>query len=146
MARGHQKAVDYWALGVLLYEFLVGVSAFSAVASDQRLLFRHIVMAKYEFPEDIDSNAKNLIGKLLVKSPTARLGNQAGGHKDVQQHPWFHPINFRQLVRKQLSPPWIPKISDPLDSSHFRKRGLNVQSKPSRGRLSDEQQALFKGF
>ena len=146
MSKGHNKAVDYWAFGVLLYELLVGESAFFPEASDQHQLFKNIVMVKYSVPDTVDADARDLIEKLLMRSPAARLGNQAGGHKDIENHPFYQNITFKKLLRKQIKAPWVPVIKDALDSSYFKKRALSVPKMQYNERLTDESQALFTGF
>jgi protein kinase A len=149
MSKGHDKAVDYWSFGVLIYETLAGYSPFYISGTDQVSLFRRIVMVKYAFPPNdrIGEEAQDLIQKLLVRRQATRLGNLARGHLDVRDHPWFKKsIDFRKLLKKEMKTPWVPLITDPLDSSHFDDySSAERQQRPGKP-LSREEQESFKNF
>lgn len=147
MSKGHDKAVDYWSFGVLVFELLVGHSPFHLSGTDQISLFKRIVMVKYQIPDIVSDDAKTVIQKLLVRRQAARLGNLRHGHLCVQHEPWFKPIDFKKLVKKELKAPWIPKISDPFDSSHFEDFSSEERGSPwYEKELEPEEQDLFKNF
>lgn len=147
MSKGHDTACDYWSFGVLVYELLVGRSPFFIHGTDQMSLFKRIVMAKYTIPDIVNDDAKDVIEKLLVRRQAARLGNMRNGHKDVREHPWFKPINFKKLLKKELEAPWVPIIVDPFDSSHFDDYSREEQECPDyQTKLTEEEQAMFKNF
>merc|ERR1712151_896292 len=99
LSKGHDKGVDYWAFGVLIYEMLVGRSPFFLQGSDQVSLFKRIVQVKYSFPTGLVVNkvAQDVIQRLLVRRPANRLGCLTGGDKDIRNHAWFTAIDFHQL-------------------------------------------------
>ncbi len=149
MSKGHDKAVDYWSFGVLIYETIVGQSPFFVHGTDQVSLFRRIVMVKYGFPSnpEMSEDAQDIIQKLLVRRQATRLGNLARGHLDVRDHPWFQKsISFKKLLKKETKAPWVPRISNPLDSSHFDDySSAERQQRPGKP-LSREEQELFRNF
>lgn len=147
MSKGHDKAADYWSFGVLMFELLVGHSPFHLSGTDQISLFKRIVMVKYQIPDIVSDDAKIVIQKLLVRRQAERLGNLRHGHICVQHEPWFKPIDFKKLGKKELKAPWIPKISDPLDSSHFDDYSREERGSPTYDKeLEPEEQDLFKNF
>lgn len=152
MAKGHDKAVDYWSFGVLVYELLVGNSPFALIrGSVSRMdMFKKIVLVDYTFPYDMNEYAKALISKLLVRRPSERLGNMAAGYLAVKKDQWFAEdvrIDFRQLIQKKIDAPWKPVVKNPLaldetfDSYRRQEYGIDFE-KP----LTKEEQALFAGF
>jgi len=123
LGKGHQKGVDYWALGVLIYEMAVGYSAFAGgeQAPDQMVICRNILGGKIEWPAQIQPYAecKSVIQALLKKDVAKRLGCMKGGAKDIKQHAWFKSMNWGKLRGSEIKSPWTPPITNPLDTSHF---------------------------
>lgn len=149
LSKGHDKGVDYWAFGVLIYEMLVGRSPFYSYGTDQVSLFKRIVQVKYSFPHGglVHDLAQDLIQRLIVRRQANRLGCLARGDMDVRDHMWFSIIDVDKLLRRQIPPPWIPRIRDPLDATHFDSyRHLENEPPSNKPNLSAEQQQLFKDF
>ncbi|EED90517.1 predicted protein, partial [Thalassiosira pseudonana CCMP1335] len=121
LSRGHDRAVDYWSLGCLIYEMLFASTPFYERGIDQKGLFKNIVRGKWKLPDSskLSKHAIDLIYGMLQRKPTERLGCLAGGYRDIKHHPWMQEVNFVKLVKKQIKAPWTPQISDPLDISNF---------------------------
>lgn len=127
LGRGHNKAVDLWAFGILVYELAVGNSPFHDPRNmDQTTICRNIVNGKLIFPKDgfgrkgaFDPNCKDIVSKLLVRQPDMRLGNRMGGSDEIFNHPWFKSINFDVYMEKGIRAPWVPPLKNPGDTSHF---------------------------
>jgi CRP-like cAMP-binding protein len=121
LGKGHNKGVDYWALGVLIYEMLNGVSPFADTQrGDQMTICRNILKGKLEFPNKLrDNDAKDLIKQLLHRDPTFRIGSLKDGAEDIKRHAWFKDLNWSDLLAKKLTAPWIPPLANELDSSNF---------------------------
>lgn len=146
MSKGHDKAVDYWSFGVLIYEMLVGQSPFYLYGTDQVSLFKRIVMVKYQCPAYVTDAAKDIIKRLLTRRQASRFGNLSRGTKDVKDHPWFSSLDFNELTQRKIKAPSKPKISNPLDTRNFDDFS-RVEREKFRGKpLSDKEQKLFVGF
>ena len=149
LSKGHDKGVDYWAYGVLIYEMLVGRSPFYSYGTDQVSLFKRIVQVKYTFPHGgiVHELAQDLIQRLIVRRQANRLGCLSRGDMDIRDHMWFNIINVDKLLKKQIPPPWVPRIKDPLDAAHFDSyRHLENEPPSTKPPLPPAQQALFKDF
>jgi CRP-like cAMP-binding protein len=150
LSKGHDKGVDYWALGVLIYEMLVGRSPFYSYGTDQVSLFKRIVQVKYSFPPGLASmndQAQDLIQRLIVRRQTNRFGCLARGDMDIRDHAWFNVIDVEKLLKKKVPAPWVPRIKDPLDASHFDSyRHVENEPTSNKPQISAAQQALFKDF
>lgn len=118
--KGHNKGVDYWAVGVLIYEMLCGSSPFADESNDQMKICKKIVKGRYTYPGWMrDRDAKDVVNKLLTQKVTSRLGCKRGGVADVKGHRWFRGVDWDALEAKRIAAPWVPPLKDPFDASHF---------------------------
>ncbi|KAH3808354.1 cAMP-dependent protein kinase catalytic subunit PRKX-like isoform X2 [Dreissena polymorpha] len=116
-SKGHSKAVDWWSLGILIYEMIVGFPPFF---DDQPFgIYEKILAGKIDWPRHIDPVAKDLIKKLLVPDRTKRLGNMKNGADDVKKHKWFKAVDWDDVLARKLSPPIIPKVTHNGDTKNF---------------------------
>ncbi|KAJ3168084.1 hypothetical protein HDU87_001255 [Geranomyces variabilis] len=116
---GHTSAVDWWTLGILIYEMLYGTTPFRGV--DRNATFQNILYHEVHFPAtpEVSSTCKSLIRKLLNKDEHKRLGSRAGA-SDVKAHPLFKGMNWA-LLRHEKRPPIVPVVKSPTDTRNFRK-------------------------
>jgi len=149
------RAVDWWGVGVVMYEMMVGRLPF--YNRDHDILFELILMEEVRFPRTISSEANDLLGGLLVKDPLRRLG---GGPEDataVKSHPFFNSINWSDLEKKRITPPFKPQVVSETDTRYFDSEftGESVELTPpdSRGGLMDsireedlDEEPYFPGF
>ncbi len=120
LGRGHNKSVDYWAFGILIYEMQAGYSPFADNQSmDQVVICRNIVNCKLSFPRNFNAECKDLTIKLLAKEIHTRLGNLKGGTDDIKNHAWFKSLNFDNYMTRGIVAPWIPKVKSNNDTSNF---------------------------
>ncbi|KAL3439218.1 kinase-like domain-containing protein [Aspergillus tetrazonus] len=117
---GHTSAVDWWTLGILIYEMLYGTTPFKG--KNRNATFGNILRDEVPFPEQggaqqISNICKSLIRKLLIKDETKRLGARAGA-SDVKTHPFFRQTQWA-LIR-HMKPPMIPHQSRGNETVNFR--------------------------
>jgi len=125
LARGHNKAVDYWAFGILLYEMEAGYSPFSdPQGMDQVVICKNIVNGRLTFPRNFNADLKDLVKRLLSREVSTRLGNLKGGVDDIRRHDWFRTFDFEALLKRNLKAPWVPKVSSVTDVSNFDPYGV----------------------
>ncbi|KAL8974094.1 MAG: hypothetical protein Q9197_001662 [Variospora fuerteventurae] len=114
---GHGTAVDWWAFGILVYEFLVGTPPFWD--NNPMKIYEKICVGKIKYPSDMDEDACSLISGLCSVNPTQRLGNLTGGVDRVKSHPFFAPIDWEALYYRKIKGPIIPKLRHAADASNF---------------------------
>ena len=121
--RGHMFGVDWWALGVFLYEMLCAFTPFTSGGrtTDEMQICKNVTSDDYRFafPTWLDRTTCELILRLLTRNPVERLGSGAGGVRDIIDHPFFASIDFERLVARSLEPPHVPSIASEVDTSHF---------------------------
>ena len=94
--RGHSKAVDWYTLGIFIYEMMVGRCPF--MDSDPYEIFKMIVNQKIRFPRGFDQNARSIIRHLTEHDLSKRYGNLRNGSEDVKNHRFFAEINFYSII------------------------------------------------
>lgn len=117
LQKGHGKPVDWWCLGILIYEMLVGIDPFSD--EEPMAVYQNILKGKIKFPSNFDKDAKSLVKHLLVADLGKRYGNLKGGVNDIKEHRWFNEFDWKKLVAKSLKPPFLPKVKSDGDTSNY---------------------------
>jgi len=117
---GHGKAVDWWALGVLLYELTVGSAPFTPpfFNGNVREIYRNIREGPLLFPPKLSLSAQRLIDKLLERDPKKRLGSGVGDVADIQKHRFFESIDWEKLYNKEIEAPFKPTVQGLDDVSN----------------------------
>jgi len=118
LGKGHDKAVDFWSLGVFIFELLAGYPPF--FGSDTIAIYENILDGIYFFPSGFHLPAKDLITSLLHRARSKRLGNLVGGIKDLHNHHFFNSINWASLLSGKTRAPPLPCPKDP-DLGFFEK-------------------------
>jgi serine/threonine protein kinase len=133
---GYDNSVDWWSLGCVMYEMLVGKAPFRIPKGSY--LTADLYKKKLYVPDYVTYDAKDLISKLLVPNPKNRLGHGKDGSKNIKEHPFFAGINWDDAWNRKLKPPLIPKLKSETDLSYFDKmftdekiEGSNVSEVPS---------------
>uniref|UniRef100_A0A671WSY2 non-specific serine/threonine protein kinase n=1 Tax=Sparus aurata TaxID=8175 RepID=A0A671WSY2_SPAAU len=119
LRQGYGKPVDWWAMGIILYEFLVGCVPFFGDTPEE--LFGQVISDEINWPEGEDappSDAQELITLLLRQNPLERMG--AGGAAEVKQHQFFHHLDWNSLLRQKAE--FIPQLESEDDTSYFDTR------------------------
>jgi serine/threonine protein kinase len=127
--KGHGKGVDWWTLGILIFESLAGQPPF--VDDDPMGIYQQILAGKLNFPRYFDRNAKNLIKKLLIADLTKRYGCLKKGPADVKNHKWFSAINYEEMFQKKPTSPIIPTVSGASDTTNFDPYPESVEAPPA---------------
>ena len=116
LKKGYDKMVDWWSLGCVMYEMLMGRLPFAIKRGT-------INLKKYEkkidFPRKISNEARDLIEKFLVVNPTERLGYGPNGTDDIKNHPFFNGVDWDLAIQKKYKPPFIPKLKNDVDLRYF---------------------------
>ncbi|KAK4486194.1 hypothetical protein RD792_008863 [Penstemon davidsonii] len=119
LGTGHAFTADWWSVGVILFELIVGIPPFNA--EHPQKIFENILNRKIPWPgvpDEMSLEAYDLIDRLLTEDPNQRLG--AGGASEVKQHPYFRDINWDTLARQKAA--FVPASEGALDTSYFTSR------------------------
>jgi len=142
LSKGHGKAVDWWALGILMYEMLAGYPPF--YDEDPLGIYQKILEGKIKFPWHFDRHSKDLIKKLLTADLTKRLGNLKGGAEDIKKHKWFADFNWDTMLQRQVEPPIKPDVTNDEDTNNFEKYPDSAEN--STQAIDARDQELFDDF
>ncbi|KAI9275557.1 kinase-like domain-containing protein [Phascolomyces articulosus] len=158
----YTQAVDWWSLGILLYELLVGGAPFHSVHLD--VLYRKICKAPLKFPAQpsVSPEAKDLIAKLLDRNPETRPAAA-----QVKAHPFFRSIQWDLIATKQVRPPFKPVLANQRQQQHYNSTTASsssslqpfgttsmkqppsfmaIRKNATRSSLSSSNQSAFRGF
>lgn len=116
--KGYTKMVDFWSLGVLVFEMCCGWSPF--YAEDTQQMYKNIAFGKVRFPKDaLSAEGRNFVKGLLNRNPRHRLGAN-GDALELQAHPFFHDVDWKLMAAKKIQPPFKPHITGgETDTSNF---------------------------
>jgi serum/glucocorticoid-regulated kinase 2 len=114
----HGKAVDWWSLGILLYELTVGIPPFYSQNVNE--MYHKIQHGALRFPPFLSEECRDLIVALLNRNPEQRLGSSEKDVEELQVHPFFASIDWDKMLRKEIDPPYKPKVkTGDTDVSNF---------------------------
>lgn len=108
--KGHSKAVDWWACGILTYEMLVGYPPF--FDENPFGIYKKIVKGVVHWPQELDLGSKDFIRAFLNPDRSARLGNLRGGAMDVLNHPWFEGVDWDALLKGEIRVSYDIRLSE----------------------------------
>ncbi|CAK4083658.1 unnamed protein product [Aphanomyces euteiches] len=149
---GHGTSVDWWALGMVLYEMLTGLPPW--YTRNRQKLFDRVRHAPLTFPDYVSPNAQSLIAGLLNRNPVERLGNASAN--DIKNHPFFASINWDDLLARKLPAPFNPcatmNSGDETKNFEAEFTKMQVNSVPDQSQMgsyrnSDPRGSMtFQGF
>jgi len=137
--------VDWWTLGVLIYEMLTGLPPF--YDQDVNKMYQRILQDSLRFPEEMSPEAKAIISALLRRDPLERLG--VNGADEIKRQPFFSAIDWNKLLAKKIQPPFKPSVSGLIDVSNFDPEFTSetaTDSLVTDSNLSETVQDQFRGF
>lgn len=143
---GYGKEVDFWALGVLLYEMICGCLPFFNPSKEK--LFQEIMNPKITYPSDISPEAICFFRAIFTVDPKNRLGS--GGINEIKDHAFFRNINWDDILNKRIKPPFLPRLETPDQTKYVDEMFLKESPKDSYSKGdtldSKEDQFLHCGF
>lgn len=122
---GHDHTLDWWTLGILVYEMVVGIPPF--YNQNKHKMYYLIENGPIRWPTvekhgfEITPEAQDIIEKLLTKDKGRRLG-KVGDMREVLAHPWFSDLDITKLINKELQSPYVPVIKTQDDTSNFDEK------------------------
>ncbi|CAK7564930.1 MAG: cAMP-dependent protein kinase catalytic subunit [Sporothrix epigloea] len=142
--KGYNKSVDWWSLGILIYEMLCGYTPFWDSGSPMKI-YENILKGKVKYPVYLHPDAQNLLESLITPDLTKRLGNLYGGPEDVKNHAWFSEVTWDRLARKDIDAPYTPPVKVGAgDASQFDRYPEETEKYGQLG--NDEYGHLFEDF
>eukprot|EP00397_Hematodinium_sp_SG-2012_P013032 GEMP01013221.1.p1 GENE.GEMP01013221.1~~GEMP01013221.1.p1 ORF type:complete len:353 (+),score=53.82 GEMP01013221.1:142-1200(+) len=141
-SKGHSKSVDWWALGILLFEMLGGYPPF--YDENPFGIYQKVLAGRIDFPRHFDVKAKDLIKRLLTHDRTKRYGCLKAGAEDIKKHKWYKNIDWDVVLNRGLTPPFVPNVKSMDDTSMFDKYPESTEG--SAPAISKKDQASFDGF
>lgn len=143
---GHARGVDWWSLGALMYDMLVGHPPFSA--ESRRKTIEKILKGKLILPPYLTPDAKDLIRKLLQRKPQLRLCSNTEDAEPIRRHPFFSNVNWDDVLAKRCEPPIKPMLTSEEDTSLFDTRftGQPPIDSPDESSISESFNRSFLGF
>ncbi|KAJ4163474.1 hypothetical protein LMH87_005198 [Akanthomyces muscarius] len=139
---GYTKMVDFWSLGVLVFEMCCGWSPF--YAEDTQQMYKNIAFGKVRFPRDtLSQEGRNFVKGLLNRNPKHRLG-ATDDAEELKQHAFFKDIDWTLLTQKRIAPPFKPKLKSETDVSYFDPEFTTALDQ--NGSLNERAAALARGY
>ncbi|EEQ31347.1 cAMP-dependent protein kinase catalytic subunit [Microsporum canis] len=108
-SKGYNKSVDWWSLGILIFEMLCGFTPFWDSGSPMKI-YENILKCRVKYPPSLVPDAQDLLSRLITPDLTKRLGNLHGGSQDVKNHPWFAEVTWELLAQRRIDAPYIPPV------------------------------------
>lgn len=140
LGKGHGKSVDWWTLGVLIYEMIAGYPPF--YSNKPMKTYAKILHARVKYPTHFSIEAADIVKRFLNRKPSERLGVIHGGAALIRRQAWFNGFDFKALMTQKMVPPIRPKVKDPTDIRNFRA-GRKKDPEPPRYQGSNKWCAEF---
>eukprot|EP01156_Anaeramoeba_ignava_P002065 Anaeramoba_ignava/a217456_118.p1 GENE.a217456_118~~a217456_118.p1 ORF type:complete len:356 (-),score=95.56 a217456_118:178-1245(-) len=143
---GYGKAVDWWSLGILIYEMLVGLPPF--YSENLNVMYQKILTAPLKFPPGLSLSVRGLISELLNRDPAKRLGSGGDDSSPIKKHKFFEKLDWEKVFNKEMTPTFKPEVKNPTDTRFFDREFTEenlAESVPEISFMGRDSNA-FKGF
>jgi len=146
LRHGHDKSVDWWSFGALMFDMLTGSPPFTA--ENRKKTIDKIVSAKLLVPPYLTNEARDLIKKLLKKKPSQRYGSGPDDALPLKNHPFFRQYNWDSVYNRLCEPPYKPILKSEDDVSQFDTKFTKQApiDSPVDSTLSESANQVFLGF
>uniref|UniRef100_A0A673ZBP0 Ribosomal protein S6 kinase n=1 Tax=Salmo trutta TaxID=8032 RepID=A0A673ZBP0_SALTR len=146
MRSGHNRAVDWWSLGALMYDMLTGAPPFTG--ENRKKTIDKILKCKLNLPPYLTQEARDLLKKLLKRNASLRLGAGPGDASEIQSHQFFRHIKWDELLARKVEPPFKPVLQSADDVSQFDSKFTSQTpvDSPDDSTLSESANQVFLGF
>mmetsp|Transcript_8636 Transcript_8636/g.20326 ORF Transcript_8636/g.20326 Transcript_8636/m.20326 type:complete len:363 (+) Transcript_8636:142-1230(+) len=141
-SKGHGRAVDWWALGILIFEMLAGYPPF--YDENPFGIYQKVLAGRIDFPRHFDVKAKDLIKRLLTHDRAKRFGCLKNGAEDIQKHKWYKGMDWDLLLNRKVRASFVPPVKAQDDTSMFDRYPESTEG--SAPTVSAKDQELFEGF
>ncbi|KAI8900259.1 kinase-like domain-containing protein [Globomyces pollinis-pini] len=145
IGKGYTKSVDWWTLGILLYEMIGGLPPF--YDENVNIMYNKILNDKLTFHDFMSADVIDLLSKLLDRDGGVRLG--AGGAQEIKAHRFFGQVDWKKLISRQYTPPFRPNVASAMDTSNFDEEFTSeaaTDSLTEGSQISEAIQQQFQGF
>lgn len=140
-SKGHGKGVDWWALGVLIYEMAAGYPPYSD--ENPYDIYKKILQGDFQCPAHFSPECVDIVRKLLTADRTKRYGCLRDGAQDIKDHPWFADVDWALALAGRIKPPFVPAVGGPEDTVHF---DAYPENEATASPLSQTDQDVFNDF
>eukprot|EP00262_Sarcandra_glabra_P000012 TRINITY_DN10004_c0_g2_i1.p1 TRINITY_DN10004_c0_g2~~TRINITY_DN10004_c0_g2_i1.p1 ORF type:complete len:186 (+),score=30.08 TRINITY_DN10004_c0_g2_i1:46-558(+) len=144
LGKGHNKAADWWSVGILLFEMLTGKPPF--IGGNREKIQQKIIKDKIKLPAFLSSEAHSLLKGLLQKEVSKRLGSGPGASEEIKRHKWFKSINWKRLDAREIQPSFRPNVAGKHCIANFEERWTNMPLKDSPAASPTTGDSNFMGF
>eukprot|EP00934_Nitzschia_sp_Nitz4_P005237 Nitzschia sp. Nitz4//scaffold4_size323378//266116//269358//NITZ4_000704-RA/size323378-processed-gene-0.383-mRNA-1//-1//CDS//3329553531//5227//frame0 len=142
---GHDFAVDWWALGIVIYEMISGENPFFYDDMEQMALFEAICDEDGEpLGKQFSKSVRDLVDKLLVKDPAKRLGSLKGKGRDVLKHKFYAGLNLDKIRARKVKGPWIPGQERDLSVEYNAEAQQAMKRAEEEERMQAQEQELIR--
>ncbi|MCL7040150.1 hypothetical protein MKW94_030413, partial [Papaver nudicaule] len=144
LGKGHDKAADWWSVGILVFEMLTGKPPFCGGGRDK--IQQKIIKDKMKLPGFLTSEAHSLLKGLLQKEASKRLGSGPGGSEEIKRHKWFKAVNWRKLEAREIQPSFLPEVVSQHCITNFDECWTNMPLLDSPAASPKPNEMYFKDF